>query len=142
MLGLMVISLMVLFGQMMAASNKNRMLTAGSFFAESILERETARAQETAGEPSTGTPTAFSAGVTNGTDWITTTDPNSGSEFVYRVTATPRTAADFPGETWYLQVEVSWWQDGADVDSQAVRQGHGNLKLTRGRVVYVTRSPP
>ena len=132
---MIVVTLMIMFGQMMAASTKNRMLAAGSFFAEKVLAREISLAQETSRSP------AFSS-VTS-SDWITTTDPNTGTEFLYRVTPSHLNApTTFPGETWYVEVEVSWWQSGQTAGSLQGRVGQGKLQLTRGRVVYIQRDSP
>lgn len=131
-LGMIVVTLMIMFGQMVNASTKNRMMAAGSFFAEKVLAREINVAQESGRVP------AFTA-INNGSEWITTTDPNTGTEFLYRFD--PEQISSYPGlgETWYVEVEVSWWQSGQQAGTHQSRVGQGKLHLKRGRTVYIQR---
>ncbi len=131
---MIVVTLMIMFGQMVAASTKNRMLEAGPFFAVKVLASEINLAEETDRAP------AFS-NVT-GSDLITTTDPNTGTEFLYQVVPSQIGSATYPGETWYVEVKVSWWQSGQAAGTLQSRVGHGKLELTRGRVVYIQRDSP
>lgn len=132
-LGMIMVTMMIMFGQMMATSSKNTMLAAGSYLADGILENQITKAKDS--NPS------FVSVPLDSSQWVKTTDPNSQTEFLYRVEAEQigGTPGGQPGEVWYVQVEVAWWQSGGNVNSQAYRAGYGKLNLKRGRVIYVQR---
>lgn len=131
-LGMLVVTLMVMFGQMMTASTKNSLLSAGSYFAETILEREKSAALERVANGATSD--VFQNLPNDGSEWITTHDENNQTEFNYRVNAEKLNLTSNPGEVWYVEVEVSWWQNGGTQESKA---GFGKLNVRRGRVIYV-----
>ncbi|MCA9793842.1 MAG: hypothetical protein KC910_18660, partial [Candidatus Eremiobacteraeota bacterium] len=64
---------------MMATSSKNTMLAAGSYLADGILEDQINKAKNS--NP------AFSSVPLDSNQWVKTTDPNSRTEFLYRVEA-------------------------------------------------------
>ena len=126
-LAMMVVTVMVLFGQMLDATSKNALVSQGSFFAETVIEREIYRLAAT----QTALPTVYSQ------DWISFTDASNQTEFTYRIDSTPAsvTANTDMGSSYSIQVEVRWWQSA---EGQAKnRQGYGKMYLKRSRIVYV-----
>ncbi len=142
-LGLLIVTIMVMFGQMMAASTKNTLLATGSYFAEGVLEKTIAEGIE----DEAATFAQYRIGKIYNQD-ITTTDPASKTKFIYRVTAyfldSPASFGDPPltppGERWYIEVDVAWWQGQDSVDAVEAKAGYGKLNLKRGRVPH-HRSP-
>lgn len=134
-LALMVVTVMVLFGQMLDATSKNALVSQGSFFAETIIEREIYSLARYHRDPTHGA----AARETYGADWISFTDDSNQTEFSYHVDAFP--AGIVPGTdmgfTYSVEVEVRWWQSAEGAARN--RQGYGKMHLKRSRIVYVPK---
>ena len=134
-LALMVVTVMVLFGQMLDATTKNALVSQGSFFAETVIEREIYDLARYHRDPAH----QATARDNYGGDWISFTDETNQTEFSYHVDSTPAgiMAGTDMGFTYSIQVEVRWWQsaDGAARN----RQGFGKMHLKRSRIVYVPK---
>jgi hypothetical protein len=127
-LALMVVTVMVLFGQMLNSTTKNALVAQGTFFAESVIEREIYRLQDTAG----------TTAITYSQDWISVTDEANKTQFLYRVESTPVPEVGQPemGGCYSINVEVRWWTE--DMQGEAkTRHGFGKMYLKRSRLVYV-----
>lgn len=139
-LGVVLVTVMTLFAQLLQNTEKNSLLSAGAFFADSVLERQIAQAEATLlAAPSNATP-AFPAPSIEGEGFLSTTDNDRQTKFLYRVDVEQMTAgvsAD-PGQMWFVEVEVRWWSE-ATAGPNPVRAGHGNLSFKRGRLAYISR---
>lgn len=129
-LAMMVITMMVLFGQMLDATSKNALVSQGSFFAETVIEREVYQLARTG-----------QIRDTYSQDWISFTDVANKTEFTYhvesRLAAPPASSPDM-GNCYAIQVEVRWWQQ-AETQAQN-RHGYGKMSLKRARIVYVPKT--
>ena len=128
-LALMVVTVMVLFGQMLDSTTKNALVSQGTFFAETVIEREIYRLHDTSG---TVVPAIYSQ------DWISVTDDANKTQFLYRVESSVADlglSADM-GHTFSIKVEVRWWSDDMNGEAQN-RRGFGKMYLKRSRMVYV-----
>ena len=127
-LAMMVVTVMVLFGQMLDATSKNALVSQGSFFAETVIEREVYNLART------GQASNF-----YNQDWISFTDVANKTEFTYhiesRLASVP--ANTDMGNCYAIQVEVRWWQQ-AETQAQN-RHGMGKMSLKRARIVYVPK---
>ena len=137
-LGVVLVTVMTLFGQLLHNTNKNSMLSAGAFFADTVLDKQILLAQEAlALAPDNANP-AFAVTTVEGEEMLATTDEKLQTKYIYRLEAeqldgfTPSA----PGQLWHVEVEVRWWND--DLEGDAVRAGMGNLSIKRGRIVYLT----
>lgn len=130
-LALMVVTVMVLFGQMLESTTKNALMSQGSFFAEAVIEREIYRLADTAGAI---------APATYAQDWISVNDDTNQTRFLYRVESTrvDLIPGQDMGNSFAIEVEVRWWQDNMDGPAQN-RRGYGKMYLKRSRVVYVPK---
>lgn len=128
----MTVTVMVLFGQMLESTTKNAMLSQGSFFAETVLERYSTALRK-------GTVLANS-----GSQWITFADPANQTIYNYQVdsheipVAPAGPAGDAVGKAYSLTVEVNWWQEPG---ANRSRSRYGKLNLRRSRMVYVQLDP-
>ena len=125
-LALMLVTVIVLFAQMLEATTKSTMLAQGAFFAESVMERAITPLKAD-NDPS----------IAEGS-WSTVKNVQSQTTFLYRVECTelPSTPPDPLGKAYSLTVEVRWWQESMD-DPQKNRRGLGKLSVKRTRLVYV-----
>ena len=141
-LAVVLVTVMTLFAQLLRNTEKNSLLSAGAFFADSVLEQQIAQAEATlAAAPSNATP-AFTELSVEGEGFLSTTDNDNGrqTKFLYRVDVEQMTAgvSAEPGQMWFVEVEVRWWSD-AEAGPNPVRAGHGNLNFKRGRLAYISR---
>ena len=134
-LALMVVTVMVLFGQMLDATTKNALVSQGSFFAETVIEREVYALARYHRDPAHQAAPRESYGG----DWISFTDETNQTEFSYHVDSTPAgilTGTDM-GFSYSIQVEVRWWQSAEGAAQN--RKGYGKMHLQRSRIVYVPK---
>lgn len=137
-LGVVLVTVMTLFGQLLFNTDKNSMLSAGSFFADAVLDQQIKIAQERlSGSPDNG-DLAFDPAVIEGESTIATTDVKLPSKYIYRLEAEAVALGDSNdyGQMWYVEVEVRWWNDSMEGD--AARANMGRLSIKRGRMVYLT----
>jgi hypothetical protein len=134
-LAMMVVTVMVLFGQMLDATSKNALLSQGSFFAETVIERELYDLARFHQNPNNAAATR----ETYASDWISFTDDANQTEFSYRVDSSPApvTANTDMGVCYSIRVEVRWWQTNEGVAQN--RHGMGKMYLKRSRIVYVPK---
>lgn len=133
-LALMVVTVLVLFGQMLDATNKNALVAQGSFFTETVIEREIYALARYHRDPSLP---AVAHSLT-GSDWISFTDEENQTEFSYRVDSTPVSFGGTEmGISYSVSAEVRWWQSSQG-DAQT-RHGMGKMYLKRSRIVYVSK---
>lgn len=124
-LALMLVTVMVLFGQMLESTTKNAMMSQGAFFADRVVEAEITRLK------ATSTTTNF-----NSQEWISSTDETNKTTYLYHVESEALPGASPLGTSYAIRAEVRWWQ--GDVTSpEATRKGYGKLSLKRSRVVYI-----
>lgn len=130
-LALMLVTVVVLFGQMLKATSKSTMLAQGAFFAEERLDTTVRLLKDT---PVTTDPIY--------SDWNTVKNDQSQTTFIYKMHAYPAEPSfpdpNRPGEIYGVEVEVRWWQDNLNEPEQ-IRQGMGRLSVKRRRLVYVQR---
>ncbi|MBX3172068.1 MAG: hypothetical protein KF760_31970 [Candidatus Eremiobacteraeota bacterium] len=134
-LALMVVTVMVLFGQMLDATSKNALVSQGSFFAETVIEREIYALAKHHRDPD-----ANPLAPNDGSAWISFTDETNQTEFSYHVDSVPAhivPGTDDMGLTYSIQVEVRWWQSKEGAARN--RQGYGKMHLKRSRIVYVPK---
>lgn len=129
MLALMLVTVLVLFSQLMASTTKNTNLSAGALYADRILEQALASVNPA--------PPAFDA-VLSGEETVVTHDSDHPTRFAYTLEATQLSPVTVPGERWYLEVEVQWWHEDPNAPGRA-RAGSGNLFTRQSRMVYVSR---
>lgn len=134
-LAMMVVTVMVLFSQMLDATAKNALLSQGSFFAESVIEREIYELNKFHLNPGN----AAINRENYSSDWISFNDDANQTEFSYRVDsrqAAVTTNTDM-GLCYAVQVEVRWWQ--SNQGEARNRYGMGKMYLKRSRIVYVPK---
>lgn len=128
-LALMLVTVIVLFAQMLDSTTKSTMLAQGAFFAESVMERAI-----------TTLKTGVNPSVPDG-NWSTVKNEQSQTTFLYRVESTELPSTTDPlGKAYSLSVEVRWWQDNMDAPEEN-RRGMGKLSVKRTRLVYVHNAP-
>lgn len=128
-LAVLLVAVLGLFAQLLASTTKNNHLQTGTYFADRVLNQAIRQARPTA--------PAFDPFV-EGQEGIYTHDQAAATIFYHHLRATRLTPVEVPGESWYLEVEVSWWQ--ADVsDPTRARPGSGKLFTRQGRMVYLGR---
>ncbi|ODT63767.1 hypothetical protein ABS71_13945 [bacterium SCN 62-11] len=134
-LAMMVVTVMVLFGQMLDATSKNALISQGSFFAETVIEREIYSLAKHHRDPAA--PPVVRAYADS--DWISFTDETNQTEFSYRIDSGPASivAGTDMGYTYSIRVEVRWWQTKGGAARN--RQGFGKMHLNRSRIVYVPK---
>ena len=132
---MMVVTVMVLFGQMLDATSKNALLSQGSFFAETVIERELYDLAKFHLDPTHAAVTRDNYS----SDWISFTDDTNQTEFSYRVDSTPAliTSNTDMGVCYSIRVEVRWWQSSQGQAQN--RRGMGKMYLKRSRIVYVPK---
>ena len=132
-LAMMVVTVMVLFGQMLDSTTKNALMSQGTFFAETVVEQKIYALQENA---RLGVPPDLNALYSQ--DWISVSDDANRTQFLYRVEATPVDMDNNTdmGNSYAIQVEVRWWTEEINGEAKN-RQGFGKMYLKRCRVVYV-----
>ena len=128
-LAVLLVAVLGLFAQLLASTTKNSHLQTGTYFADRVLNQAIREARPTA--------PAFDAYV-EGQEGIYTHDQAAATIFYHRLKATRLTPVDVPGESWYLEVEVSWWQADSS-DPTRARPGSGKLFTRQGRMVYLSR---
>jgi hypothetical protein len=123
-LALMLVTVMVLFGQMLESTTKNAMMSQGAFFADRVVEAEISRLKAT-----------NATGNFNSQEWISSTDETNKTTYLYHVESESLATSPL-GTSYAIRAEVRWWQ--GDVTSpEATRKGYGKLSLKRSRVVYI-----
>lgn len=134
-LSMMVVTVMVLFGQMLDATNKNALISQGSFFAETIIEREIYALAKYHQDPAHHAVARSNYDM----DWISFTDESNQTEFSYHIDSDPANIVSGTdmGFTYSIQVEVRWWQSSEGEARN--RQGLGKMHLKRSRIVYVPK---
>ena len=124
-LALMLVTVMVLFGQMLESTTKNAMMAQGAFFADRVLESEISRLKDT------HTPTS-----TTSQEWISSTDESNKTTYLYRVESEAVSAGSPLGTSYAVRAEIRWWQ--GDINApDATRRGYGKLSIRRSRLVYI-----
>jgi type II secretory pathway pseudopilin PulG len=147
-LAVVLVTIMTLFGQILKSSHKNALMSAGSFFAESVLERELDRSQShlLGLGPGQNDEDAFDRDsyteasgkyLADGQGEVAITDERNPTRYLYRVEAE---RVDFSpaagrGQMWRVEVEVRWGQDTMAGTSKA-RAGSGGQMVKRTRLAY------
>lgn len=123
-LALMLVTVMVLFGQMLESTTKNAMMAQGAFFADRVLESEITRLKN-----------SHAPNSTDSQEWISSTDESNKTTYLYRVESQEASVTTL-GKSYAVRAEVRWWQ--GDLNSpDASRRGYGKLSLRRSRLVYI-----
>jgi len=152
-LAVVLVTVMVLFGQLIKNTNKNALVSAGTFMADAILEQHVASASrelDTQGNNATdafelvsgftGASPDYSldGGVAYSNRDAASFDSKRSTKFVYRIEAEHLDGftSGGPGQLWRVKVEVRWWQDSTSGASQA-RAGSGKQSVERERIVYL-----
>ena len=159
-LAIVLVTMMVLFGQLIKNTNKNALMSAGAFVADAVIEKQVNLAEVSLQDPakaSDNSTPAFSLvpnftetssneyTLSNGETKLSFGDAQDGTsgsdrrtKFLYSVVAkhVEGFGKDEYGQTWRLQAEVRWWQDTTAGVSET-RAGSGNLNVKRVRLVYV-----
>lgn len=138
-LATVLVTIMTLFGQLLKNTNKNSLLSAGAFFADSVLEQQIGIAEQRLWTGTASTQ-AFQNPTVNGEGLLSTADDQleKRTKYIYQLDAT-RVDNNSKGQWWRVQVEVRWWSD--DMTGDAKRAGSGNLFLKRERMVYIPKQP-
>jgi len=132
-LGVVLVTVMTLFGQLIVNTDKNSMLSAGAFFADMVIDKQIDVAQKNLETTGDNAIPAFSSTVIEGEETLA----SENTKYIYRLEAEQLDgfATAEPGQAWYLEVEVRWRMD--DMESEAVRANMGQVNLKRGRMVYL-----
>jgi hypothetical protein len=150
-LSLVLVTVMTLFGQLIKNTNKNSLLSAGSFFADKVMEKQIQSAEQRLA--STLPNTSFKAfdlpGYTEASGVFTLEGSDSSAimtgdedsrktNYLYRLEAEQVDGFNTgdQGQLWKVDVEVRWWQDTMAGESSA-KAGQGKLNLERSRLVYL-----
>lgn len=133
-LGVVLVTVMTLFGQLLHNTNKNSMLSAGAFFADSVLDQQIGAAQERLLAGSDVFDPAFDPTIVEGEETLATSDEELQTKYIYRLVA-EEMEIQSSGQMWFVEVEVRWWND--DLEGDSARAGMGNLSIKRGRLVYL-----
>jgi type II secretory pathway pseudopilin PulG len=141
-LGMVLVTVMTLFAQLLHNTNKNSLLSAGAFFADTVLDQQISQAQQSLSLAADNADPAFPAALVEGEDSLATNDEELQTKYIYRLEAERMDSgvSTDPGQMWFVEIEVRWWSD--DVDGSAMRAGMGNLSVKRGRLVYLTGPQP
>jgi hypothetical protein len=150
-LAVVLVTVMTLFGQLLKNTNKNALLSAGSFFADKVIEKQVGVAQANLnthkGEPNSNKNKAFELpGYSKSGDLYTLSNAEGflaigadgpTTKYLYKVEAllVDGTLQADPGQVWSLKVEVRWWQDTTDGTAET-RAGSGKLSVVRDQLVY------
>mgnify|MGYP001294770217 CR=1 FL=1 len=150
-LAMVLVTVMTLFGQLLRNTQKNALLSAGSFFAEKVLTRDVTAARENFFNLSRAATSqknrfvpfdlpGFSDASGNyskeGEGFISVADQTNKTKYLYRVEATKIDGdPDEQGQIWKVKAEVRWWQDSMS-GAAVARAGSGNQSLTLERIVY------
>ena len=159
-LAIVLVTVMVLFGQLIKNTNKNALMSAGAFVADAVIEKQVNLAEVYIQDPSKASDNGTAAFslvpnfVKTNTDEYTlaegetrlsfgdgdddTATVDRRTRFLYRIVANQvdgYAGTDF-GQTWLIKAEVSWWQDTMSGASQT-RAGSGNLNVKRTRLIYI-----
>ena len=152
-LAVVLVTVMVLFGQLIKNTNKNALVSAGTFMADAILEQQISSASRELDRQGNNATDAFELvpGFSGSTPTYTldngiaysnreaaTFDPKRSTKFVYKLEAEhiDGFTAGGPGQLWRVKVEVRWWQDSTAGTSEA-RAGTGKQNVERERIVYL-----
>ncbi len=132
-LGVVLVTVMTLFGQLIVNTDKNSMLSAGAFFADMVLDKHIDIARKSLEDSGDNAIPAFTSTVIEGEETLA----SENTKYIYRLEAEQIDgfATAEPGQAWYIEVEVRWRMD--DMDSEAVRANMGQVNLKRGRMVYL-----
>lgn len=137
-LAVVLVMMIVLFTQLLHNTEKNALLSAGAYFADSVVEQEVGKATALL-EAANGdnSKNAFATTTMQGTGHLSTAGLDPTTEFTYTIIAKrldPGTAGGY-GQLWSLKVNVHWYGDAAD--GKVVREGFGNLHLEQTRLIYI-----
>jgi len=146
-LGIVLVTVMTLFGQLIKNTTKNAQVSAGSFFADKVMETAIQQAQEVHGAKFDNSGDAFDISgftggggtyVREGAEELSIDSNQSKTEYLYRVEAEHLDgfSTNDPGQLWKISVDVRWWQDST-AGAPAARAGAGKLNVERSRVVYI-----
>lgn len=150
-LAVVLVTVMVLFGQLIKSTTKNSLLSSGSFFADSVLEKHIALAQQRMASSAGSNPNDLygfeMAGFTRAGDIcsleegegnIVVGDNDRATKFLYKIVAerVDGFLGDDPGQLWNVEIEVRWWHDST-AGAAKVRAGTGKLSIKRKRLVYL-----
>lgn len=146
-LAMVLVTVMTLFGQLLRNTQKNALLSAGSFFADGVMEKFITEAQLRVEKHGTSTagfdlPQFTRAGerytLENGEGFLNIDQGDKPTRYLYRVEAEHLLgfAAAEQGQLWKVTTEVRWWQDSTTGASET-RAGIGNLSVLRTRIVYL-----
>lgn len=142
-LSMVLVTVMVLFGQLLKNTQKNSLMSAGAFFADGVMEHFTTKAMARAAnsEPGFELPGFVDSGgsiftLENGEGYLNVERNDLATKFLYRIEAEMFGGTD--GQMWKVVTEVRWWQQDTAIPAQA-RAGMGNLHVKRTRLVYLER---
>ena len=127
-LGILLVSIISLFIQLMASNTKNNLVNLGTLYADRILE-------QTVRNPDPGDP-AFPV-YRSGQESIVSHGDETTTTFAYRLESTKLSGPD-PGEQWLVKLEVQWWHADPN-DASRIQAGFGKLSTKQQRLVYVKR---
>ena len=139
-LSVVLVTVMTLFAQLIRNTEKNSLLSAGTYFAEQVMAERIGAAEEALIVAANNSVAAFNPAVYEGEGNLSKADQEARTKFLYKVEAEridPGVASD-PGQMWFVKVEVRWWSDDTTTTDPA-RSGYGNLSVKRSRLVYVSR---
>ncbi len=140
-LSIVLVTILALFFQLIRNSNKNALMSAGSFFADSVMERQVEQAKARMEILTDNRDDVFDTDLypLEGSGMLSISANDPKTEYLYRVEVErldQGLTAD-PGQLWALEVEVRWWQESASGEAEA-RAGMGRMDLTRGKIVYLS----
>jgi hypothetical protein len=128
---MMLVTLMVLFGQMLDSTTKSGMVSQATFLADKVIETEISRVQGGGAVPPP---------VREGRDLLYSQDEKVAQEFVYSIDTLPVGLLEPRGGLYSVDVTVKWWTPQDQVRTeQKNRFGMGKLSVTRNRIVYIQR---
>lgn len=151
-LAMVLVTVMTLFGQLLKSTQKNSLMSAGTFFADGVIEHFTAEAQARLAAQTDNSPNGFELPGFTKAGYICTLENGEGklnverdgadgaTTYLYRLEAERIQGFAGPdnGQLWRVQTEVRWWQKDTNNPAKA-RAGMGDLKVNRTRLVYLER---
>ena len=131
------VTVMVLFGQILEVTTKNSMVSQDSFVADQLLEEETAylrRARRASNNPMLDhTPPAQKITLRFRAE-------EENVEYLYRVgayTVDGQNYSDQLGQVFRIELDVRWWQETGVAEK--TRSGYGRTSLQRMKIVYAQK---
>lgn len=147
-LAMVLVTVMTLFGQLLKSTQKNSLMSAGTFFADGVIEHFTSEAQAHLSAQADNSPYGFElpsftrAGdictLENGEGFLNVERNDDSTKYLYRLEAEriDGFAGNANGQFWKVQAEVRWWQKDTNNPAKS-RAGMGDLKVKRTRLVYL-----